>query len=89
MTSYSRSEMLDMLRNGVCQVKFIKKNGEERIMQATLKQELIPESIMPKTSSEEWNGVDQTINALRVVDVDKKEWRSFLIDSVTKFSHTA
>mgnify|MGYP000981533700 CR=1 FL=1 len=30
--AYTRSEMVDMLRNGVCQVKFIKVNGEERLI---------------------------------------------------------
>jgi len=35
--SYTRGEMIEFLQNGICQVKFIKKSGEERIMSATLK----------------------------------------------------
>ena len=82
--SYTRGEMIEFLQNGICQVKFIKKSGEERIMSATLKQDLIPEEIKPK---EDWNGVDQTISAIRCVDTEKGEWRSFLVDNVLKFSH--
>jgi hypothetical protein len=84
MSLYPRGEMIEYLRNGVCQVKFIKKNGEERIMSATLKEDLIPDEIKPKDN---YDGVDATINAIRVVDVDKGEWRSFLVDNVLKFSH--
>lgn len=84
MAAYTRGEMLQFLRNGVCEVKFIKKNGEERIMSATLKEDLITEELKPK---EDYNGVDQTINAIRVVDTEKNEWRSFLVDNVLKFSH--
>jgi len=85
--AYTRGEMLEFLHNGVCEVKFIKKNGEERNMSCTLKEDLIPKEIMPKSDSENWNGVDQTIGAIRVVDTNKNEWRSFLVDNVLKFSH--
>ena len=53
-------------------------------MSATLKEDLIPDAIKPKDN---YDGVDATINAIRVVDVDKGEWRSFLVDNVLKFSH--
>ena len=85
--TYTRGEMLEYLRNGVCEVSFIKKNGEQRNMSCTLKEDLIPSEIMPKSDSDNWNGVDLTIGAIRVVDNNKNEWRSFLVDNVLKFSH--
>ena len=84
---YTRGEMLEFLRNGVCEVSFIKKNGEQRDMSCTLKEDLITKEIIPKSDSDNSNGVDQTIVAIRVVDTNKNEWRSFLVDNVLKFSH--
>lgn len=82
-TNYSRTEMLDMLREDVCEIKFIKTNGEERIMRATLNQNSIPTQKLPK---ENYDGVDNTIQAIRCFDVEKQDWRSFLYDNVLKFS---
>jgi hypothetical protein len=82
--AYTRSEMVDMLRNGVCQVKFIKVNGEERLMQATLKEDLIPADKKPKDDD---NGVQATIGVIRCLDTEKSEWRSFKVENVLKFSH--
>ena len=82
--SYTRGEMVDMLRNGICQVKFIKMNGEERLMQATLKEDLIPADKKPK---EDTNGVDATLQVIRCLDTEKTEWRSFKVENVLKFSH--
>lgn len=84
--AYTRSEMVDMLRNGVCQVKFIKVNGEERLMQATLKEDLIPADKKPKDDT---NGVDATLQVIRCLDTEKSEWRSFKVENVLKFSHQA
>ena len=72
---YPRSEMVDMLRQQVCQVRFIKVNGEERDMQCTLKEDLIPTEKKPKD------------DVIKVFDVDQQDWRSFRVDNVTKFAY--
>ena len=38
-----QEEILNQLRNGICEVTFKKVNGEERVMPCTLKAELLPE----------------------------------------------
>tara|TARA_Y100001972_G_scaffold65133_1_gene79426 strand:- start:135 stop:401 length:267 start_codon:yes stop_codon:yes gene_type:complete len=83
-TPYPRHEMIDMLRQQVCQVRFIKVNGEERDMQCTLKEDLIPASKKPVADDQ---GVQATIGVIKVFDIDKQDWRSFRVDNVTKFAY--
>ena len=81
---YPRSEMVDMLRQQVCQVRFIKVNGEERDMQCTLKNDLIPENKKPTADD---NGVQATLGVIKVFDIDKQDWRSFRVENVNRFSY--
>ena len=81
---YPRGEMVDMLRQQICQVKFIKINGEERDMQCTLKEDLIPEDKRPKDDD---SGVQATIGVIKVFDVDQQDWRSFRVDNVTRIAY--
>tara|TARA_B100000683_G_scaffold269933_1_gene307846 strand:- start:6936 stop:7205 length:270 start_codon:yes stop_codon:yes gene_type:complete len=83
-TTYPREEMVEMLKQQVCQVKFIKTNGEERIMQATLKEDIIPPAAQPRDDD---NGVQITIGVVKCWDVEKEGWRSFRVDSVLSFSY--
>ena len=83
-TAYPRSEMVDMLRQQICQVRFIKVNGEERDMQCTLKEDLIPVEKKPKDDDQ---GVQATIGVIKVFDIDQQDWRSFRVDNVTKFAY--
>ena len=85
-TPYPRSEMVDMLRQQVCQVKFIKVNGEERNMQATLREDLIPDHKKPKDKGMD-DGVQITIDVIKCFDVDKEDWRSFRVENVLNFSY--
>lgn len=57
-------------------VVFEKTDGSLRTMKATLFPELIP------TVPESNNPRKQSEAAIRVFDLDKKEWRSFRFDSV-------
>lgn len=72
----SRDEMLEYLHRGECAIKFMKNNGDERLMACTLKNELLPES-----SYETSKQVDST-SRLIVWDLDKEAFRSFRLDSV-------
>ena len=83
-TAYKREEMVDMLRQQICQVKFIKVNGEERDMQCTLKKDLIPEN---KKATQDDNGVHATLGVIKVFDIDKQDWRSFRVENVNRFSY--
>lgn len=80
----NREEMIDSLRESVCTVKFTKVNGEERLMECTLKNEIIPESMQP--NNEDDNGVQRTLDVIRVFDVRAAGWRSFRVENVLEFT---
>lgn len=69
----------DLLSSNVCFVKFIKKNGEERVMKCTKNLGMIPEEKHPHSN------ISYTPSQIRVFDLEKNAWRSFLVDSVISF----
>lgn len=76
-----KSEIVKQLKEGIIIVTFIKSNGEERVMKCTLQSELLPvvevvEGAAPKAKRKPNDAV------VSAFDVEKKEWRSFKIDSI-------
>lgn len=68
-----------ILQNAILNVKFKKKDGTERIMKCTLKEDLlptIPENQEPKQQKAE------NMDVLPVWDIEQKAFRSFRMDSV-------
>lgn len=65
-------------------VKFTKKDGSERTMLCTLNEQKIPFDKLPKAKepTEETTTVASSVDAVRVFDVEKQEWRSFRFDSI-------
>jgi len=78
-----RSLLVDFLTEGVCKVTFTKKDGSERIMNATLHPSWLPQ---PEIKEEE--GVDKVPNydIITVWDIDKDDWRAFRLDSLKTFN---
>ena len=74
----NREEMVELLRNNDCSVTFLKKDGTERTMICTLRQDTIPEV--------RGTGVKKTDDVISVFDLDKSEWRSFRVDSVVSIA---
>jgi hypothetical protein len=69
-----------MLHQGPATVTFTKKDGTERVMNCTLEASQLPvvelkEGATPRKES---------TTSLRVFDLDKKEWRSFVIKSIKR-----
>ena len=79
---YSYKVMKEELNQGICEVTFTKKNGEERVMPCTLVFDHIPEEHHPKGTGRGQHNSQETI---AVWCMDKEAWRSFRVDSVTKF----
>lgn len=79
----TRDDMVNKLRAGFCTVTFNKVNGDERIMECTLKEDFIPENERPKDTTE---GVDRTLDVIRAYDVRAAGWRSFRVENVTNFN---
>lgn len=80
----NRDEMITQLRERECRVIFKKANGDERDMLCTLREDAIPDWSSDTNTKSESKGYSQ--DAIRVIDVNKGEWRSFRVDSVISFS---
>ena len=71
-----------VLKDSVVTITFTKKDGDERVIKATLKEDLIPEDMIPKgTSTRKKSEESQS-----VFDVEKDEWRSFRWDSIKQLN---
>ena len=79
ITSYK--QMKEELSKGICEVTFTKKNGDERVMPCTLVFDHIPEDRWPSGTGTQ----HQSQDTIAVWCMDKEGWRSFRVDSVTKF----
>jgi hypothetical protein len=67
----------DALKSGVCIVTFTKKDGTERVMRCTQDMDYLANSNLPLGT-----GLPYTNEQVRVFDLEKAEWRSFLRNSV-------
>lgn len=73
-----REDIIKKLTDKVCKVVFLKANGEERIMNATLKEDVV------KPLMEGVNHAGRACNPMQIrcVDMDKNEWRSFNLEKL-------
>ena len=77
----SESEVLDLLRESICEVTFKKVDGELRVMPGTLKSDVLP----PKPVLLEGEVAKTRAKAPGVISVwslDRKEWRSFRVANI-------
>ena len=73
----TKAEMAEVLRKGPARIVFVKKDGTSRSMLATLQQEALPPA--------KGGGRPTPPSILPVFDLEKSEWRSFLVDNVVSF----
>jgi WYL_2, Sm-like SH3 beta-barrel fold len=81
LTEETREEFVNLLKNNILKVTFMKTNGELRVMRCTLKKDLLPPlpaDYVPRDRA-------PNPNVVAALDLDKNEWRSFRIDSVKKY----
>lgn len=71
-----RDTLIKNLQQKVMRVTFTKVNGEERVMDCTLQEYMLPETVESNRKQNE--------AVLPVFDINKSEWRSFRMDSITK-----
>jgi hypothetical protein len=67
--------------NEIVTVTFTKQDGSERVMNCTLKPELLPEA---KPLAEGKQPRKESTTSIRVYDLEKQEWRSFTTKNVTR-----
>ena len=72
----NRETLIKNLQQNAMRITFTKVNGDERIMDCTLQEHMIPETSGSNRKENE--------EVLPVFDINKAEWRSFRVDSVTK-----
>jgi len=77
---YTKEEIQSELHKGVATVSFTKVNGETRIMECTLKRQLLPVVDMPKKKTDRVKAPNDKV--LSVWDVNAKGWRSFRVENV-------
>ena len=70
-----RDTLIKNLQKQAMRITFTKVNGEERVMDCTLQEHMIPQT------GESNRKENETV--LPVFDINKGEWRSFRLDSVT------
>lgn len=79
----SKEQLKNLLRENVLSVVFIKKDGSERVMECTLKPDLLP------TQDENTESKDkvrtENPDVIQVYDLENTGWRSFRVDSVLAF----
>ena len=70
-----RDILIKNLQKKTMRITFTKVNGEERVMDCTLQEHMLPPTKLSNRKENE--------EVLPVFDINKGEWRSFRLDSIT------
>lgn len=74
-----RSWLKDALHHQTIQVTFTKKDGTERVMKCTLREDILPKVEIKESSTRKTNDAN-----LAVFDVEANGWRSFTVRTVKR-----
>jgi len=83
MKQPNRQHLIELLSHNVLDIIFTKKDGSERMMRCTLKEDTVPQY----ERSDKERSISQEV--LPVWDLEKEAWRSFRIDSVKEVTFSA
>ena len=72
----TREELVNLLKESIVTITFLKKDGTKRAMKATLQDSFIPTL---KGSNHKRNN-----DVIPVIDTEINQWRSFRLDSILK-----
>lgn len=77
-----RTQLIETLKTNKCVVTFKKIDGDTRAMPCTLRSDIVPPRVI---TEDKINAPARKVNqdTLSVWCIDKKEWRSFRLDSIT------
>lgn len=73
-----RTWLVSHMKMGPVTVTFTKKDGTERVMNCTLQEDALPKVELKEGATPRKENTD----TLRVFDLEKQEWRSFIIKSI-------
>ena len=71
-----------LLKNEIVTITFTKKDGTDREMRCTLKQDLLPVTEVVESIEEDKPKRAKSETSVAVFDLDVEGWRAFSIDSV-------
>ena len=77
--AYNRSTLLEMLHSRTVEIKFHKENGDLRILQGTLKPELLPLDVEEEVL-DTWSVPN--LDIVTVWDLKARDWRSIRLDRI-------
>ena len=69
---WTKESVAEILREGIVDIQFIKKDGSLREMRCTLNEEYLPKAEATSTKKE-------NPDVLSVWDIDNNGWRSFIV----------
>ena len=80
-----KADLKKLLHEHTMSVLFTKKDGTQRTMLCTLNPDLLP--VVDKQEGDEVKKErKESMDSLRVWDIEKKDWRAFRIDSIVSHS---
>jgi hypothetical protein len=82
MQMLDRTNIVEGLHNGICEVTFTKSDGTERVMKCTLSKSYLP----PDNRQVLTEDGPRNPNIVTVWDTEANGWRSFAIDRVKSFN---
>lgn len=77
MNKKLKDHVYHTLLEEVCDIVFIKKDGDKRSMKCTLIKDMVPETSYAESRDD---------HSQVVYDIEKSEWRSFRWDSLKEFN---
>tara|TARA_Y100000389_G_C17156594_1_gene362254 strand:- start:220 stop:486 length:267 start_codon:yes stop_codon:yes gene_type:complete len=82
MTELNKDQIIEDLKNTIGKIVFTKVNGDERVMFATLNENMLPKQIDVEEAIQKKK---PNPDVLAVYDVKAPGWRSFRWDSLKSF----
>ena len=82
---YTKDELRDLAQGHVLTITFTKADGTERVMECTLRKDLLPQANTDISGvlSEQKNRRENNM-VMAIWDLEKTGWRSFRLDSLKK-----
>ena len=82
-TLTTKEQLKGFLRENVLSVVFTKKDGSERVMECTLKPDLLP--VQDENTESKDKVRTENPDVIQVYDLENSGWRSFRVESVISF----
>ena len=82
---FDKPFVVNLLKEVIAEVTFIKRDGSERLLKCTLCPSSLP--MLPKLLAPDAL-TEQTSETIAVWDLEKNDWRSFRLDSIIKIAFT-